>query len=143
MNTCPQRSLHHYVAHYRSQVPWSTRTSGPLCRAAPKPVTCPEHVHRVLSAAGRTLHQEVSESPLSPLDGLTVFSLAVFLAVLAQGAYCLWDHQPACDSTQNQSPHGRKKAFSLFLKGEINQAICSIKRKLNNTSLRVSKLIPP
>lgn len=145
LSICPQCSLYHCVGTLLNPRSWvSQDLRSPL-------QSCSQTSHLSCTCAQSVpywrqdfaYHQEVSESPISPLNGLTILSLAIFLAVLAQGAYYLWECQPACDSTQNHSPNGRKKAFSLFLKAEINQVICSIKRKLNNTRLRVSKLIPP
>lgn len=55
--------------------------------------------------------------------------LAVFLAVLAQQAWYLWQHRPCTwQHVESGIWWERKKAFSLFLKAEINQAICSIKK---------------
>lgn len=143
LSTCPQCSLYHCVgALLNPGSPVYQDLRSPSAELLPNqsPVLhrCTEH--SVLEA-GLSLVSGGFWITCQPTERVTIFSLALFLAVLCTRSL-LSLRTPACMWQNAQSPNGRKKAFSLFLKAEINQAICSIKRKLNSTSRRVSKLIP-
>ena len=121
-------------------VHWSARSSTPLRRAAPKPVSLwPALMHTVLPPGCRTLC-------------LFLLNMRRFLKHLlacwmhscnTSGCPCTRSLVPlgtlALHTTTCRTIHlmGDKKGIQSFLKAKFNQTICSIKKL--NTSLRASK----
>lgn len=97
LSICPQCSLYHCVGtllNPRSWVSQDLRSPLQSCSQTSH-LSCTHGQSVPYWRQDFAYHQEVSESPVSPLNGLTIFWLAIFLAVLVQGAYYLWECQPA------------------------------------------------